>query len=53
MTAPAQTALQLQRPLPDNMLRVVARGRKSDGDEEKALDIEIEATLLSSRVTDL
>ena len=53
MTAPAQKALQLQRPLPDNLLRVVARGRKSDGDEEKALDIEIEATLLSSRVTDL
>ena len=32
MTAPATDALALQRPLPDGALRIVARGRKMDGD---------------------
>ena len=32
MTAPAADALALQRPLPDGALRIVARGRKMDGD---------------------
>jgi len=31
MTAPAKEALSLQRPLPDDALRIVARGKKSDG----------------------
>ncbi|MCA3572758.1 MAG: SOS response-associated peptidase [Aestuariivirga sp.] len=31
MTAPAQEALHLQRPLPDGSLTVVARGEKQDG----------------------
>jgi putative SOS response-associated peptidase YedK len=31
LEAPATVALQLQRPLPDDALRVVARGEKQDG----------------------
>ncbi len=31
LTAPAAEALQLQRPLPDGTLRIVARGSKQDG----------------------
>ena len=31
MTAPAEQALKLQRPLPDGALRIVARGGKKDG----------------------
>ena len=31
MTAPAQVALELRRPLPDDALRIVARGSKQDG----------------------
>jgi len=31
LTAPTQEALQLQRPLPDGMLRIVKRGGKEDG----------------------
>jgi putative SOS response-associated peptidase YedK len=30
MTAPAEEALKLQRPLPDGMLEIVARGEKKD-----------------------
>jgi putative SOS response-associated peptidase YedK len=30
MTAPAQEALKLQRPLPDGILEIVFRGLKSD-----------------------
>ena len=30
MTAPAEEALKLQRPLPDGALRIVARGNKKD-----------------------
>jgi putative SOS response-associated peptidase YedK len=33
MTAPAVEALTLQRPLPDGVLSIVARGAKQDGDE--------------------
>ncbi len=31
LTAPATDALRLQRPLPDDALRIVARGERSDG----------------------
>ena len=31
MTTPAKEALTLQRPLPDDVLRIVARGKKQDG----------------------
>ena len=38
MTAPAKDALTLQRPLPDQELRIVARGQKQDGLEPMQLD---------------
>ena len=31
LTAPQETTLKLQRPLPDGTLRIVAKGRKEDG----------------------
>jgi putative SOS response-associated peptidase YedK len=31
LTAPAKEALEMQRPLPDDALRIVARGQKQDG----------------------
>jgi putative SOS response-associated peptidase YedK len=34
MTAPAEEALKLQRPLPDGTLRIVAQGAKEDGPPE-------------------
>jgi putative SOS response-associated peptidase YedK len=36
MTAPAEEALKLQRPLPDGALRIVAQGEKEDGVTESA-----------------
>ncbi|PIT03888.1 hypothetical protein TSA1_26270 [Bradyrhizobium nitroreducens] len=33
LTAPAEEALKLQRPLSDGILTIVARGKKEDGDE--------------------
>jgi hypothetical protein len=30
LTAPAEVALKLQRPLPDDMLQIVAEGARSD-----------------------
>ncbi len=33
MTAPVEEALELQRPLPDGMLSVVAKGAKQDSGE--------------------
>jgi putative SOS response-associated peptidase YedK len=37
MTAPAVEALQLQRPLPDGALRIVAQGTKEDGRTETTM----------------
>jgi hypothetical protein len=34
MTASAKIALELRRPLPDNALRIVARGKNQNGPEQ-------------------
>lgn len=39
MSAPANEALQLQRPLPEGSLRIVALGEKADADEDAALTV--------------
>jgi putative SOS response-associated peptidase YedK len=36
MSAPAEEALRLQRPMPDGALRIVARGVKKDGADPAA-----------------
>jgi hypothetical protein len=36
MTTPSEEALKLQRPLPDETLKIVARGVKEDGVELSA-----------------
>ena len=38
LTAPAAEALTLQRPLPDNVLRVIARGEKQDPPEQDKIE---------------
>jgi putative SOS response-associated peptidase YedK len=53
LKAPAAEALRLQRPSRDDALRIVARGQKKDGDDEKGLGLEIETNLPSSLITDL
>ena len=40
MTASPKEALTLQRPLPDDALRIVARGQKQDGQTEDRLMVE-------------
>lgn len=47
LTAPTEEALMLQRPLPDNSLKIVARGTKKDGlgDEMGAPPTPIQASL--------
>ena len=37
LTAPAEVALKLQRPLPDGALLIVARGEKKDGSVSQGL----------------
>ena len=41
MTAPPAEALSLQRPLPNQVLRVVARGAKKDGDDRSSLTVSL------------
>jgi hypothetical protein len=38
MSAPVEEALKLQRPLPDGVLRIVARGERKDDAVAAALD---------------
>ena len=37
LSAPAEQALKLQRPLPDGALKIVRRGTKEDSDEAEAV----------------
>lgn len=46
MTAPLADALELQRPLPDGILRIVARGTPTDGEAEGAAVSKAEPRLL-------
>jgi len=52
LTAPTKQALELQRPLPDGALRIVARGAKQDPPGDKDL-LEIDANIPSSRLPGL
>ena len=52
LTAPTKAALELQRPLPDGALKIVARGAKEDPPVDEEL-LEIDANILSSRASDL
>ena len=38
MEAPAKVAVELQRPLPDGALRIVARGTSKDGVADEAAE---------------
>jgi putative SOS response-associated peptidase YedK len=46
MTAPANEALALQRPLPSGVLRIVARGQKQDGADAASIEPPAEPNLL-------